>query len=303
MSVKFASVFQNAIQFESDTTMSASELLDAFGNVATAQVDILPTRVNKIVTSLVKDKQLYIRPTVAVFDSKAYLVSGRHRAQAVIEFCDTYGMNAAGQPVKYTGDINDTALEPIIPEIYVEVIHVNSFQMVGHMQLEYNGSRSMTAAEKNLVQSTFAKLTALAKVQMALANRVKDSINVTFNTALSIAKALSAAFPKQFVYSTDEQLDLLSSWLVDFYEANESNEEIVPGNMARSYRKFVEAFLNYEVPTGELDQDDEEYTDSVKNLYGSGLVKPEKVAKSNSKVAELQAQIAELTAKLQAQGI
>lgn len=303
MSTKFCSVFQNAVSFETDTTMSANELLDAFNNVATSQVDVIPTRIKKIVTSLAKDKQLYIRPTVAVFDGKAYLVSGRHRVSAIVEFCNNYGLNASGQPVAYTGDINDSALSEIEPLIYVEVIHASSYQVVGHLQLEYNGSRSMTAAESNLVKATFAKLTALAKVQMSVAQKLQSSLNVTFNTGLSMAKSLSKAFPKVFVYSTEEQLDLLVSWMTDFYFANETNEEVVPGNMARSYNKFVDAFLKSEVPTGEVDEDDEELVASVQELYASGLVKPEQASKSANKVAELQAQIEALTAKLQAQGI
>lgn len=301
--MKFSSQFQNAVIYSDAQEMHINDLLSAFENVSTAQVDVIPARAERILKSLVKDKQLYIRPTVAVFDDKAYLVSGRHRAVGIQEFCANYGLNAAGQVTKYTGDINDNTLEPIEPIVLVEVIHATNLQVVGHLQLEYNGSRSMTAAETNLVKSTFAKLTALAKVQMSFATKLSNSIDVTFNTALSIAKKVSAAFPKKFVYSTEDQLNVLVSWMVDFHGENEGNEDIVPSNMARSYAKFVGAFLKYEVSTGEVDEDDQDYVDTVVNLYGAGLEKPEAATKKNSKVSELQAQIEALTAKLQASGL
>lgn len=301
--MKFSSVFQSAVSYSTDDRMTAEQLLSAFDNVATAQVDIIPTRVDKIVKSLVKEGQLYIRPTVAIFDDKAFLVSGRHRTQGILEFCRSYGLNAAGKVVKYTGDINDQALTPIEPEILVEVIYAKDMATIGHLQMEYNGSRSMTAAETNLVKETFTKLTALAKIQMAFATKIGNLLPVTFQTALSIAKTVSTAFPKLFVYSTDEQLETLSIMLYNFYSDNVDDEEIVPNNMARNYKKLVTAFLDSELGTDNTDEDGEQYTDTVRNIYASGLVKPDKAAKANSKVDELKAQIEALTAKLQAAGV
>jgi hypothetical protein len=294
MATNFYSVFQTRVSSTcSLVEMTTVQLEDAFSNVATAQEPVIESRVNTLVSKIVKDVQLWIEPTVAMLDGKAHLVSGRHRYTAIDQICATYVLTDSGKLILRDKLAEGASYTEILPTIKVNVLTVNSTADLAHLQMAYNGSRSMTTAEKLLVEAAYAKPSALNRVKMSFARRLQADIGCTYQTGLAMATACSAVLKGVFVYATEDQLEELaghiSEWMGSFPDA-------VPGNMAREYRVVIDGTFAMLVDYPNEDGEVEEIT--LADYYRQEMRKPVKTAKqsSQSQIEALKAEIARLTA-------
>lgn len=149
------------------------------------------------------------------------------------------------------------ALEPTMGVIYLQV---GTLREVFDLAEAYNGSRSMSQAEKLIVDSMLNS-TALKELQLTLKQKVQEAANVTSQTALTLVKHLLNRVPRTKTYlATSEGQQML----VDFCAAyvawlrKQPQTEVVNGktvltsygNIARHCVKLLEEFRG----TGMLDE-------------------------------------------------
>jgi hypothetical protein len=285
--------FQSQTASNCDVTLTIDELLAAADAVSTAQEPVIEARAGVIMKAIVKDKQLWVRPTVAQFAGQDFLVSGRHRVTALARLASLYYVNAVNAVLPIPeGGIPEGGVA-ITPIVNCDVVVCQSMRAVAKLQESFNGSRSMTAAEKMLVKQSFSKLTPTELAKQSLARKLQAAIGVTFQTGLAIATRLSSKV-KTFIYATDDQLTALAEIFQDYIAANPTN---VPSNMAREYGTLVDAVIYAE--TEGFNAEGEVVNMSVIESWASDVTKPEKVLKSaknetSEKLALAMAKLAEL---------
>lgn len=290
-----ATIFQNRTILESPHLITIQDVLDGVKNVATAQEPINPANVKKLVTSIVKDKQLWQHITLAECNGVYYTVSGRHRATALQEIVDNYGLSAENKLVKRTPE-NETFLTSIDPHMEVVLIKVLAPSDVAHLQVTANGSRSMTSAEQLVTKSWHTKLSPKEAIKMQLGRKLHEQLGVSFQTGVSMVSKMSTAI-KTLAYADDSQCDEIVAYFQSYMAGN---SEGVPSNMARDYGVLVEMVLSQEI---EVENDEGvDVSMSLAEYFSNTIEKP--VKKTRSAKADKAAEtIAKLTAMLQAQGI
>lgn len=291
--VAINSFFQSQTASNCDVTLTTDELLSAADAVSTAQEPVIQARAATILKAIIKDKQLWVRPTVAQFAGQDYLVSGRHRVTALALLAANYYINAVNAILPIPeGGIPEGGVT-IQPLVNCDVVVCQSMKAVAKLQESFNGSRSMTAAEKMLVKQSFSKLTPSEAAKQSLARKLQSGIGVTFQTGLAIATRISSKV-KTFIYATDDQLDALTETFQEYVTANPT---LVPSNMAREYGTLVDAVL-YTMTEG-YDADGAVVEMTVIESWASDVVKPEKKLKATNnemteKLAIAMAKLAEL---------
>jgi hypothetical protein len=272
MSIALYTLLQNEVEQDGGETLTLDQLKEAAHNVSTAQEPIIDSRVKTITKEIIKDGELWLRPTVAVFDDTHFLVDGRHRNEALDDIATNYYVNALGKIVAIPEGGIPAGGSAIDPLINCNVIKCFSMKTVARLQMAYNGSRSMTPAEKLLVKASSTKLTPSEIVKQSLARKLQTALGVTFQTGLSMASRISAKV-KTFIYSTEEQLDELVEMFADYIEAHPEN---VPGSMSREYKVLVDNVI-YQQVSG-FDEEGNARTISILESWASSVSKPEKKA-------------------------
>lgn len=300
MSTSIAAILQNQTVGNHET-MTLDELNQAATNVSTAQEPIITARAATIAKEIAKSKQLWVAPTVARFDNTNFLVSGRHRVAALTELVNTHGLDAKGLLCayannKWAGAGEPPALTPLTPLVNVEVIECHSMKAVAALQMAYNGSRSMTAAEKLVVKASHTKLTPSEAVKQSMARKFQAACGVTFQTGLAMATAMGTKI-KGMIYITDAQqneaVDEVANWM-------NANPTLVPGNMALKYRDVIDAVC-YQAVAG-FDAEGTAIESSWIAEFASQIEKPAAAPKKAS-TSELADKLAQAMAMLAAQGL
>jgi len=289
-------LLQSQTTVEGGETYTLDQLDAAAHLVSTAQEPIIESRAKTILKGIISDSQLWMRPVVATFGGVAYLVSGRHRSAALSMLVEDYYLNALGKLTRIPeGGIPEGGSE-LQGLINVEVIACASMKAVAKLQEAYNGSRSMTPAEKMLVKASFTALTPTEAAKQALARKFQAGLGVTFQTGLSIAATMSTKV-KHLQYVTEGQADELVEVFNDYIT---SNPEKVPANLARDYKKLIDLIVAQQVP--DFDEEGTATTISIIDSWGSNIQKPEKKATA-SKTNQLAEKLAAAMKALEAAGI
>lgn len=292
-SIAISSMFQSQTASNCDVTLTIDELLAAAEAVSTAQEPVIEARANVILKAIIKEKQLWVRPTVAQFAGQDFLVSGRHRVTALSRLAANYYVNAVNAVLPIPeGGIPEGGVS-ITPIVNCDVVICQSMRAVAKLQESFNGSRSMTAAEKMLVKQSFSKLTPSELAKQSMARKLQSAIGVTFQTGLAIATRISSKV-KTFAYATDDQLTALAEIFQEYITGNPTS---VPSNMAREYGTLVDAVIYQE--TEGFNAEGEVVAMSMIAAWASDVQKPEKVLKAAKnetaeKLAVAMAKLAEL---------
>jgi hypothetical protein len=289
---EFNAKFQAATQDRYFAGATIDQLKAAAAAVSTAQEPIIQSRVDTIVRGIVKQGQLWQYPVIAIMNDVGHLVSGRHRAIAIATICENYYVNATGKLTLIPEGGMPAEGDVIHGNVMCEYIEVTSKEALAHLQESFNGSRSMTPAEKLTVKASYAKLTPGEAVKQKFARLLVAAIDCTFQTGLSIATNVGTK-ASGMQYATDAQLELLTA---EFVEYIENNEESVPSNMAREYKVLVDAVCYQEVEA--FDAQGEPESMALINEWASKLAKPTKVVKATTSdlMARLQAAEAAMAA-------
>jgi hypothetical protein len=255
-----------------------------------------------------------------------HLVSGRHRTGAIAHICTKYGVTAAGKIVELgrvdaTGAvIPDPEHSTISPEVKVLRIVVPDMVALSALQQTFNGSRSMTDAEKILVEAAATgKLSPAKQAKMSLVTLFQSKgLFSTFQISLAVATSIATALGDTAKY-LDKQLGETENpyssslkvkleWDTDKtaceYIVNEFAEYMatfpdnVPSNMGLHYKQLVSSVLLQEVELE--DENGDEYVAPLLHDIATQFHQPEKAVKSAGKVAQLQEELAQLRALLAA---
>lgn len=266
--------FQAQTASNCDVTLTIDELLAAAAAVSTAQEPVIEARANVILKAIIKEKQLWVRPTVAQFAGQDFLVSGRHRVTALSRLAANYYVNAVNAVLPIPeGGIPEGGVT-ITPIVNCDVVICQSMRAVAKLQESFNGSRSMTAAEKMLVKQSFSKLTPSELAKQSMARKLQAAIGVTFQTGLAVATRISSKV-KTFAYATDDQLTALAEIFQEYMTGNPTS---VPSNMAREYGVLVDAVIYAE--TEGFNAEGEVVPMSMIEAWASDVRKPDKVLKA-----------------------
>jgi hypothetical protein len=284
--------FQAATQTRYFAYATIDQLKAAAAAVSTAQEPIIQSRVDTIVRGIVKQGQLWQYPVIAILNDVGHLVSGRHRAVAIATICENYYINATGKLTLIPEGGMPAEGDAIDGNVVCEYIEVSSKEVLAHLQESFNGSRSMTPAEKLTVKASYAKLTSGEAVKQKFARLLVAAIDCTFQTGLSIATNVGTK-ASGMQYATDAQLELLTA---EFVEYTENNEESVPTNMAREYKVLVDAVCYQEVEAFNAQGEPESM--ALINEWANNLAKPVKTVKvtTSDLMARLQAAEAAMAA-------
>lgn len=291
----FNELFQSAATFES-TAFDLDTLHAAAEAVSTAQFEVNPKRVETLVKSILKAGSLWVAPVVAVLDDVYYLVSGRHRLWAIDHISENYRINHANKLIQINLDNPEVYadFEPIFGKVDVQVITVSDRVALNELIIAYNGSRSMTAAEKATATVDAGKASDLTAKKLRWSEQLRDvfPIAITQQSALQIAGALfsSKGYTPGANRATPEQLEQMATAFAAWFAAQP--DETLPTNFARSTAAIWGLFI----PTVL-----EAFNAAIPEKVAA--VKVARVAKGNQMLAELQAQLEAATAKLAANGI
>ena len=289
----FASLFQTGVTSDAYQLANIADLLVASENASTAQYPLNLKKVDAILKSVIKTKQLLKAVNMAGLDGVDHIVSGRHRTAVASLICKGYGVNAKGAIVPWT---DAAVLEPIAPEMYVDCCTVTSRAVLAALILAENGARTMSGPEKASVTNYGGYATPGDKFKLRMAPILANNltlcddtgkpINVTAITLGQIAgKFLSTV--KTLASATDDQLETLASNLNEYLN---SEDVALPTKFAQYFASFIVEFLEAEIEL--TDEDDEPIVTLDKNgdvtslSYAEHLrsiiVAPEKVAKAPS---------------------
>lgn len=295
----FNELFQSTATFES-TTFDLDTLHEAAEAVSTAQFEVNPKRVEALVKSILKAGSLWVAPVVAVLDDVYYLVSGRHRLWAIDHISENYRINHVNKVIKINLDnlskdeqwYDD--FEPIFGKVDVQVITVGDRVALNELIIAYNGSRSMTAAEKATATVDAGKASDLTAKKLRWSEQLRDvfPVAITQQSALQIAGALfsSKGYTPGASRATPEQLEQMATAFAAWFAAQP--DDTLPTNFARNTADVWGMFI----PTVL-----ESFNAAIPAKVAA--VKVTRVAKGNQMLAELQAQLAAVNAKLVAHGI
>lgn len=301
----FATLFQSAVSYPDLVSFHIDDLIDAVSNASNRQYAIIETKVKPIVTSFKKGDALLIPPVLATVQSEDHevyhCVSGRHRISAIAQFIREYGVTPTGKYALLTPD--NPSLETIDPTVNVRVVKVKDIAGLSALMMAENGSRSMTSAEKITLKSVGNLATPGEAFKLKIANGIKGVLpELTEQTCLDMAANLNTKIGKDFKHVTAEQLEYLLRSMAEFLDENRENTGVVPTNMAREYKTFVEEFLNQDILFE--NQEGDEIMLPFGEYLASIIVKPAPKAKKPNAdivIAELQAKLAELMAAQAAQ--
>lgn len=289
----FATLFQTGITSDAYQLASIEDLLVASENASTAQYPLNPKKVDAILKSVVKTKQLLIAPLMAGLDGVDHTVSGRHRTAVAALICKNYGVNAKGVVVPWT---DAAVLERISPEMYIDYCEVTSRAVLAALILAENGSRTMTGPEKASVTDYGGYATPGDKFKLRMSPILDNNLTICDEsgkpikvTAITLGqisgKLLSTV--KTLAYATDEQLETVASNLNEYLN---SDDVALPAKFAQYFASFIVEFLEAEIEL--TDEDDEPIVTLDKNgditslTYAEHLrsivVAPAKVAKAPS---------------------
>jgi hypothetical protein len=208
--------------------------------VSTAQFDVNDKRVESLVKSIVKDGNLWVAPTVAVLDDTYYLVSGRHRVAAIEYICYNYRINNVGKLIRINHENPEVfaEFERVTPEVECSVVTVTDKVALNALIVAYNGSRSMTAAEKATATVDAGRASDLTAKKLHWSSMLRDlfPVNITQQTALQFAGCLfsSKGYTPGANRATPEQLETVATAFATWYETASLQAEF-PTNISREY--------------------------------------------------------------------
>lgn len=306
--VSFADHFQSIVNYGEDTkVVSLADLRESLEHSYLAQEPVIESRLKSLVSSIIKDQQLWQLPEVAYLasDDIYVLVSGRHRYYAAHKVCTQYGLNAKGKIVSLEGGENPD-VETFDDEMKVRVVTVpDKKSLVLYLQ-SANGSRSMTTQEKNIGKEFADMLTPLEQLKLKLAKRIEslfkiNGLVVTANTCRDIAVKLAKCVGKKFAYVTPENIEQLATDFVLFAVDNWDSYE---SNFARDgYKQACDSFIICDAPDEVLDSDGDVIEDGTYFSWFNSTIKEKTKAKKQTKTQELAAQLAALQAQLASLGV
>ena len=289
----FATLFQTGITSDAYQLADIVDLLVASENASTAQYPLNPKKVDSILKSVIKTKQLLIAPLMAGLDGVDHTVSGRHRTAVADLICRNYGVNAKGAVVPWT---DAAVLERINPEMYIDYCEVTSRAVLAALILAENGSRTMSGPEKASVTDYGGYATPGDKFKLRMSPILDNNLTLCDDagkpiivTAITLGqisgKLLSTV--KTLAYATDEQLETVASNLNEYLN---SDDVALPTKFAQYFASFIVEFLTSEI---ELTDEDGEPIDTLDSngdvtslTYAEHLrslvVAPAKVAKAPS---------------------
>jgi uncharacterized protein with GYD domain len=332
-SLTFAQLFQNKVSFMGMTpqVVTIAELEEAAHRVSTHQVPLIATRVATIKSNIVKTKQLWQVLVLARITESGedYLVHGRHRTAAIAEICNNYGVTASGKIVELGRFDKDGQPIPnpdhtkIEPAVSVLRVVVPDMETLSALQETFNGSRSMSPAEKILMEAAAKGALSPAKeAKMKLVTEfMTKGLFSTLQIALGVATAVQSALANPdkyldkvlgevenpYAFSTKTKLewdvdgDAIGAICLEFAEYMELYKDEVPSNMGLNYKGLVNKVLTQGVSL--TDENGDEYIGSLLESIAALLPAPEKATKTrgaSAQVKELQEQLAELRAQLMA---
>jgi hypothetical protein len=311
----FASLFQSRVTVLGQSLVTLAQLREASVAASNHQFAVNPTKVKSIFTSLKKDGQLWVMPTVAYVkpaqgeEPKYRLVSGRHRDAGIEQLLTEYGLNASGKLTKRT-ETNATDLTDITDTVLCQVVECADEVALNQYLIAQNGSRSMSEPEKKTVLASCVKLTSLQQFKLNFGKLISEGItlpnggNISLVTAGQIVGMVTKAIGSKTEHmSTEVQQEFVDT----FQEFLDENSDSVPSNFALKFREIVEPFFSMAAGTS-FDADGDSVDIVFIQHIADSITEPAKVAKgSKSKtedaaatIAALQAQIAALMAAQQA---
>jgi hypothetical protein len=292
----FSELLQSSAQVNGGAFLELATLQQAADAVSTAQFEVNSKRVDALVKSIVKDGNLWVAPTVAVLDDVYYLVSGRHRIEAVEHICYNYRLNNVGKMVRINHENPEVFadFERITGEIECSVVTVSDKTALNALIVAYNGSRSMTAAEKataNVDAGRASDLTA-KKLQWSSMLRELFPATITQQTALQFAGCLfsSKGYTPAANRATPEQLEAIAVAFAAWY-STASLQADFPTNISREYAAVWAMFAP-----------------SVMESFNAAVPakaepKAKAITKAEQMIAELQAQLMKRDNVLAANGL
>lgn len=326
-SITLRSVFQDRVTVVGVQTVTLDSLRPAYESSYLAQHGLNDTRVKTLVRDMVKANQLWQMQTVAMCEEtgEEVLVSGRHRFAALDYIAQHYGINAKGKLVPVTSE-NEPELEFIDPTVDVFYVELKTkADLVEYLQTS-NGSRSMTAIEKNSGKEFGGTLTPLASLKLRAAKRLYAALSesdfrvttisidketgiesesagtlVTQQTCAAIVSSAFTMIGTKAKYMSDSDINSLVTTLVKTAQKYAAE---LRGNFSRDgYKNLVDYVLATESQEEVLDKDGDVVEDATVAQYiASTIVAPVK-APAKKSVSALQDQVLELQAKLAELGI
>jgi hypothetical protein len=244
----FSELLQSSAQVNGGAFLELETLQAAADAVSTAQFDVNDKRVESLVKSIVKDNNLWVAPTVAVLDDTYYLVSGRHRVAAIEHICYNYRINNAGKFIRINHENPEVFqdFERVTAEVECSVVTVTDKTALNALIVAYNGSRSMTAAEKATANVDAGRASDLTAKKLQWSSMLRDlfPVNITQQTALQFAGCLfsSKGYTPGANRATPEQLETVATAFATWYETA-SLQAYFPTNISREYATVWAMFV------------------------------------------------------------
>lgn len=212
MTYTVASLFQSRVKESNAVLMHGNALEVAFDNASLGQLPNKQTSIDKLVKSIVKERQLWSIQKVATTNAgEQYLVSGRNRFEACDYIVNNYGVSATGELVKIN-DVNCNDLEPIEFHVYVSTCEVEGIEEVSQLILNENGSRAVKGEEKILIESAGGDTTNLSLLDLAVQFRsMVTRVALTATTSLAFVKGSMAKVVNSRHASPEQKLDIIKS--------------------------------------------------------------------------------------------
>lgn len=308
MSNTFASLFQSRVTVLGQSLVTLAQLREASIAASNHQFAVNPVKVKSIFTSLKKDGELWVMPTIAYVkpaegvEPSYRLVSGRHRDASILQLITEYGLNASGKLTKRT-ETNATDLTDITDTVLCQVVECSDEIALNQYLIAQNGSRTMSEPEKKTVLASCVTLTSAQQFKLTFGKLISESVtlptggSISLITAGQIVGMVTKAVGKKCEYMNAEVQEEFCSTLQDFLD---ENVESLPSNFALKFRDIIDAFLT--MPYGTSFDADGDSVDIVFIQHISdSITEPAKVAKgSKSKTEDAAATIAALQAQIAA---
>jgi hypothetical protein len=325
--MKFLDLHQDHVKFVRVQNFTAEQLIAASQLASVGQFAVIDSRAKSIETSLAKGDPLLTHPTlIMVGDDETTLTlgSGRHRAQAIIDYCSTYGISPTGKAMKVTSD-NEGNLDRIDPVVECFVLSVPTRKALADYIVAANKTRPMTAAETAFAAETIggtATATQLFKLKFSaiLSNAIselmaddsfvpefeeadsdKDTTIPTFNptpqTVFGMVTRLGSSV-KVLRFATEEQLQAVAQAVCEYCA-----QYVLPRNLARNFAQIIDGVLTDEMVF--TDSDGDEVDGTYRDYLEATIKKPvaKKKASKQHEVDLLQQQLQLMSEALAKAGI
>lgn len=320
--MQFSAQFQNQVTYNNPPeVIPLYELKLATEASCTAQEPVKPARVKALVTSILKEKQLWQLPKVVhILDTRETITyGGRHRTEAIGIICRDYVVTPTGAVVPRSSATQDC--EEIQPMVAVARVTVETRAQAARLLATDNESRSMTPAEKLFTEEFANTLSALAALKLGMTRHIHgthvylpsgESLEITSQTVKTMVTALIKALgQKKALAMTEQQVDALCTEFSDFLEDSDNSRSWDTNFSRDGHKQAIADFLQMPaldedgIITVEVEDEDGDVTEEevtwLQNFAASIVVtKAPKKSKKDTKAAEAQQLIDELRAELEA---